>query len=554
METHYQTGWVAERASDLVEKSQFELHRSADRMFNYLALLQWFAAIAVATLITPRTWLADTSFLDFQLPLAILAGGLLTLIPLLMTRLRPASTMTRHVIAVCQMGWSILFIHLTGGRIETHFHIFGSLALLSIYRDWRVLVTASLVVALDHLIRGLWWPMSVFGVPNSTSLRWIEHAAWIAFADCFLLLACRRGNRLANQLCLRQAELEQTNRDVEKIIWARTKDLKEANRKLKCEVKTRVRAETEREKLTRKLLLASRQAGMSEIATGVLHSVGNVINSINVSTDTILDRLANCRIDRLREAVQMINQDPAELATFLTENEKGRQLNQYLLMATDKLHDQHQSIHEEIVSMRNNVAHVVEIVSMQQTYASVGGVTEEFSIQDVLEDAININIADGLQPEIEIVRNCGDLPLIWSERHKVLQILVNLISNAKHSVMHSARQPRRIEVSTAINESNMISVSVKDSGVGISSENLSRIFQHGFTTRKNGHGFGLHSSVLTAHELNGNLECTSDGRGCGAEFVLTLPVTEVPVNSVHAAKFFIPSFNSSLADATYTES
>ena len=230
METHYQTGWVAERASDLVEKSQFELHRSADRMFNYLALLQWFAAITVATLITPRTWLADTSVLDFQLRLAILAGGLLTLIPLLMTRLRPASTMTRHVIAVCQMGWSILFIHLTGGRIETHFHIFGSLALLSIYRDWRVLVTASLVVALDHLIRGLWWPMSVFGVPNSTSLRWIEHAAWIAFASCFLLLACRRGNRLANQLCLRQAELEQTNSDVEKIIWARTKDLKEANR------------------------------------------------------------------------------------------------------------------------------------------------------------------------------------------------------------------------------------------------------------------------------------------------------------------------------------
>jgi signal transduction histidine kinase len=548
MDHQFQPEWVDDRASELVAKRKSALHRSADRTFIVLGFVQWIAALGVAAWITPGTWIGETIYVDAQFSITVSLGGLLALIPYLMTRLFPAAPATRHLIAASQMGWSLLFIHLSGGRLETHFHIFGSLALLSFYRDWKLLLTATLVVAIDHGLRGAWWPMSVFGIESASPFRWIEHTAWILCADLFLALACARGNRLDDQLCRRQAELEQINKNVEQIVWSRTKDLKEANRKLKGEVKTRVKAETEREKLTRKLILASRQAGMSEVATGVLHSVGNVINSINVSTDTILDQLDDCRIDRLKEAVDLIPQDADQLARFLADSMKGQRVVDYLAQVTDKLRQQLRDIHKEVVSMRSNVAHVVEIVAMQQTYASVGGVSEEFAIHDVCEDAIHINLADDPAAGISVVRDYGDLPLICTERHKVLQILVNLINNSKYAVTQTGCLERRIEIATSI-QGNVICVRVKDSGVGIPEVNLAQIFQHGFTTRKDGHGFGLHSSVLTAHELNGNLECACGGEGQGAEFVLTLPVSEVAVARASAPKYVIPSFNSNPADA-----
>jgi hypothetical protein len=138
---------------------------------------------------------------------------------------------------------------MAGGRVETHFHIFASLALLTFYRDWKILVTASIVVVLDQLVRGHSWPMSVFGKPEVSPFRWLEYVGWILISDLILLSACFQGNHLSSQLCHRQAQLEQANRDVEELVWSRTKDLKSAHRSLKKAARMPALAESESSRL-----------------------------------------------------------------------------------------------------------------------------------------------------------------------------------------------------------------------------------------------------------------------------------------------------------------
>jgi len=202
---------VASRTREIWRERMDDLCRYTDRMFAVLMLLQWAGAIILALVVSPRTWIGTTSTVHLHVWAAILLGAALNTLPLYLVLRHPGRPITRHVIAVAQMIWSAILIHLTGGRIETHFHVFGSLAFLAFYRDWRVLVTASTVVALDHWARGVWWPQSVFGVLASSPYRWVEHAAWVGFGDVFLTLSCLRGQREMEQASQRQAELEREN-------------------------------------------------------------------------------------------------------------------------------------------------------------------------------------------------------------------------------------------------------------------------------------------------------------------------------------------------------
>jgi diguanylate cyclase (GGDEF)-like protein len=187
-------------AADAVEAELRRLYTSVcariDRRFAWLMLLQWAAAIVIALWVSPLTWAGDTSFLHPHVTLAILYGGLLTLVPVSLTRIAPGQRITRLTIAVMQMLMSSLLIHLTGGRIETHFHIFGSLAFLAFYLDWQVLLLASVTVVLDHLLRGIFLPFSIFGVYTVQPWRWLEHVGWVVFCDIFLILGCEE--RLCN--------------------------------------------------------------------------------------------------------------------------------------------------------------------------------------------------------------------------------------------------------------------------------------------------------------------------------------------------------------------
>jgi two-component system, sensor histidine kinase and response regulator len=219
--------WL-KRAEEIFHAHQQRIFKSTDRLFAGLMLIQWLVALAAAFWITPRTWAASTYSPIWA---AFWLGGAISLLPGLLALKWPGRSLTRYTIATCQLLMSALLIHLTGGRIETHFHVFGSLAILAFYRDWRVLIPATLVTAGDHLLRGMFWPESVYGVTATSHWRWLEHTGWVIFEDIFLYLACLRSTQEMREIAQRQAGLEDFNEKIEQKVQERTVSLK-ANEEL----------------------------------------------------------------------------------------------------------------------------------------------------------------------------------------------------------------------------------------------------------------------------------------------------------------------------------
>jgi diguanylate cyclase (GGDEF)-like protein/PAS domain S-box-containing protein len=219
---------VSQRAEALFHRHRSDLLRTTDLLFAGLLAFQWPAAILTALVISPRAWAGAASWVHPHVWAAIAVGGVLVSLPITLALARPGSAATRHSIAVAQMLMGALLIHLSGGRIETHFHVFGSLAFLAFYRDWTVLVTASVVVAADHLLRGFFWPQSVYGVALIQPWRWVEHAGWVIFEDLFLVRSCRRGIREMWVIAERQAALEVLHGQIERQVAARTAELYES--------------------------------------------------------------------------------------------------------------------------------------------------------------------------------------------------------------------------------------------------------------------------------------------------------------------------------------
>ncbi len=281
--------------------------------------------------------------------------------------------------------------------------------------------------------------------------------------------------------------------------------------------------EAELEKANKELLQASRQAGMAEVATGVLHNVGNVLNSVNVSSTLVADNIRKSKVANLSKVVTLMREQEADLAGFLTLDPKGRQLPGYLAQLAEHLAGEQTVALKELAQLQKNIEHIKDIVAMQQSYAKVSGLTETVRINDLLEDALRMNASALARHEVETIREFADVPPITIEKHKILQILVNLIRNAKYACDESGRPDKRLTLRVASGDGR-IKISVMDNGVGIPAENLTRIFNHGFTTRKEGHGFGLHSGALAAKEMGGELLVQSDGPGQGATFTLDLPL------------------------------
>jgi PAS domain S-box-containing protein len=280
--------------------------------------------------------------------------------------------------------------------------------------------------------------------------------------------------------------------------------------------------EAELEQVHKQLLETSRQAGMTEIATNVLHNVGNVLNSVNVSASLVVESAKKSKAANLAKVAAMLREHEHDLGTYITSDTKGRQLPVYLgQLAEQFLTDQKTTV-SELDLLVKNIEHIKEIVAMQQNYAKVSGIKEIINVRELVEDGLRMNEGSLNRHQVQIIREFENVPPMNVEKHKVLQVLVNLIRNAKHACQDSARADRRLTVRVA-DGAGRIKISVMDNGVGIPAENLNRIFSHGFTTKKNGHGFGLHSGALAAKEMGGSLTVHSDGPGKGANFTLELP-------------------------------
>jgi len=762
---------IGARTTELLKEQWQNIIRHTDHLCSWLMVCQWLFAVSVAFWISPRTWSGVNSGVHPHVWLAVVLGGIITAFPVYLAWVQPGKVFTRHVIATGQMLMSAVLIHITGGRIETHFHVFGSLAILSFYRDWRVLMTATTVVATDHLIRGIFWPQSVYGVLSAPLWRTFEHAGWVIFEVTFLIIAIRKSHTEMLLVAERQAKLEALNESIEKTVAERTAQLTRENRNrlesqalyhslveqlpagvfrkdiagryvfvnswfcklrgkkpeeilgktpaelaplepdenharllrrgvshhqeivrtgksiedvethadavgmtrhlqviktpvfgadggvagtqgIQFDITERKRAEAElayeqyllnslldnsdeqiyfkdadsrfircsnsvarlfgvddpakligksdrdffsaehtqealedertiiqtgrsligkmeketwpdgritwaltskmplRDKngrisgtfgvsknitelkeaeaklkqIHKQLIDASRQAGMAEVATSVLHNVGNVLNSVNVSSSLIADKVRSSKISNLSKVVALIRAHENNLGDFFTNHPKGRQVIGYIAELGTHLVEEQQEILREAASLVNNIVHIKEIVTMQQSYARISGLVESVKVVDLVEDAVHMNNGSLDRHEVKVVRDFAEVGPVLVEKHKVLQILVNLIRNAKHACDDSGRADKEIILRVA-NGNNRIKISVTDNGIGILPENLTRIFSHGFTTRKGGHGFGLHSGALAAKELGGSLSAFSEGSGRGATFTLELPTT-----------------------------
>ncbi len=509
------------RAQRLAERHLHEVYVKTDRLMLVILLCQWAFALGLALTISPYGWSGKVKSIHIHVQLAVLLGAVLNAMPVYLILRHPGRWFTRQAVAATQMLWSALLIHLTGGRIETHFHVFGSLAFLAFYRDWRVLPTATAVVVADHLVRGLLWPESVYGIVNPEWWRFLEHAFWVVFEDIVLFLGCRRGAEEISLIAAREASLEELNGTLEDRVASRTAELTDSNEQLEESLRKLQQAQ-------RQLMDASRRAGMAEVATNVLHNVGNVLNSVNVSADVVSSLFRKSEALGVVKLSELLGRQGDDLGRFLSSDPRGKQVPAYLEALAESITAERTTISDELVLLGRNIEHIKTIIGLQQANAKAAGVVERVSLAAALEEAIQLRDLSKDLAGIEVRRDFADLPEIQIDRHRLLQIVMNLLSNARHAILDSAAPARRLTVRTRQLSGERVALEVEDSGCGIAPENLPLIFAHGFTTKKDGHGFGLHSSACAAAELGGSLTAQSDGRGKGARFTLVLPMAPQP--------------------------
>lgn len=284
-------------------------------------------------------------------------------------------------------------------------------------------------------------------------------------------------------------------------------------------------AEAKIKELNQRLLVTARRAGMSEIATSILHNIGNVLNSSNISLNLLKDSFTQPYHQKFLKVIGMIKEHLDDLPDYLTNDTKGKLIPEYLIAMAEMIENEYQKNTEELNSIDSDLQHIKGIVAMQQTFSGVSGVAEKIFIPELIETALQMSSNPAKDCAIEMVKQYIASPFIITDKSKLLQILVNLIQNAKDAVWkNSGNKEKQIKFIVEGDGQKRINIQVMDNGIGIPAEYLSRIFSFGFTTKKSGHGFGLHSCALSAQDMGGSLKAESKGLGEGAAFILTLPV------------------------------
>jgi C4-dicarboxylate-specific signal transduction histidine kinase len=403
-----------------------------------------------------------------------------------------------------------LYLRSDYGRVYgdlLHLYLFALAAVLALSSGIAFAISSQLQRVISVPIQKLAETARVIAARNDYSLRAekVEADEIGAFTDTF--------NHMLEQIQYQDATLQAVQNTLEHQV-----------EELQHEIAERKRAEEEVEALHNQLVEASRHAGMAEVATGVLHNVGNVLNSVNVSSTLLADRLRKSRALNVTRAAELLRERNGDLARWLSEDERGKMLPGYLADLGKHLATEHSEMTMELELLVKNVEHIKEIVAMQQNYAKVSGFIELLPLEKLVEDALQMNAAAFERHRVRVVRSFESVPNVRVDKHKVLQILVNLLRNAKYAM--DATTERRLDLRIERAGTETVRIIVRDTGCGIPEENLTRIFSHGFTTKKDGHGFGLHSGAIAAKEMGGILTAESEGAGRGATFMLELPIAE----------------------------
>ncbi len=288
-----------------------------------------------------------------------------------------------------------------------------------------------------------------------------------------------------------------------------------------------------------KLVTSARQAGMAEIANSVLHNVGNVLNSLTVSASLIQDKVRDSKLGGLSQAVGMLQAQAGSLGEFLTHDPKGSRLVPYLGKLAETLEGERTAVLAELDVLARSIDHVKDVVATQQSYSGTVSIVEPVKVDDLIDDALRMSGGILTRGHIAVVKQLMPLPVLLLDRHLILQILVNLLTNARQATESTSDRSHQITIATQVVEGEgapCVRICVSDDGEGITQENLARLFTHGFTTRKTGHGFGLHSGILAAQTMGGTLIAHSDGQGCGAAFTLELPMRIAEESQLEGAR------------------
>ncbi|MEZ5973956.1 MAG: ATP-binding protein [Planctomycetota bacterium] len=513
---------VAERTEALLARHRRAIHVHTDKLFIKLMITQWVAGILCAVFISPRTWEGASSGAHPHLWVALFLGGLITVIPVVIAVQQPGTALSRHSIALGQAFTSALLIHLSGGRIETHFHIFGSMAFLAFYRDWKVLVTASVVTAVDHFLRSLYWPESVFGVLLTSPWRWVEHAAWLLFENFFLVIACIRGQEELRSIAKHRAEVETTADKVANEVLLRTAELRASNASLKSEVEERMRAQEERDQLGAQLLSAQKLEAVGQLAAGIAHEINTPTQYVGDNT-RVLQEAFDDLMPILRTARELCARAQDADSPCAITNALREQLEQ---ADVDYLIDE---VPHAIVQSLDGIERVTKIVRAMKEFSHPGS-----------EDAVDVDINHALASTIAVATNewkyvaevetrfDGALPMVPCLPGELNQVFLNILVNAAHAIADQVADSGdlgTITVSTEQDEEHAI-VRISDTGGGIPEDVQTRIFDPFFTTKEVGKGTGQGLAIARAVivKKHGGILDFESTPGRGTEFRIRLPL------------------------------
>ncbi len=296
-----------------------------------------------------------------------------------------------------------------------------------------------------------------------------------------------------------------------------------ANAQLKNEILRREAAQESMDLLNQELVTASRRAGMAEIATSVLHNIGNVLNSVNVTANLVMEKVLASKMFNLTKLSGLLEEHKHDMSNFVLATPQGQGIPNYVTQLSKCWELESTELMDSFNTLNKHIQHIKEIVAMQQGLSGVISVIEPVEVKALIDDAVQLNDSLSLRKEIHISYELNYIGIISTDRVKVLQILVNIVKNSLEALQESQTEHKKMLIKSVLVNNNAI-ISIIDNGVGIAKENLDKIFSHGFTTKKTGHGYGLHNCILSAKELGGNLTVESAGLGQGVTFNLSLPI------------------------------
>ena len=471
---------IESRAQMLVDSQLTRLHCRVDRLFAGLMVFQWMAAILAALFLSPLTWIGATSQIHLHVWASVLLGGVITSLPVFLALNRPGRVVTRHIIAISQMLMSALLIHVTGGRIETHFHVFGSLAFLAFYRDWKVIITATVIVAIDHFVRGVFWPQSVFGVFSAGHWRWLEHVGWVVFENVFLLKSIRDSIAEMKRIAMGHARLESTNEIIEAVVDDRTAELVASQEKLA---------------IAKDLAEGANQAKSAFLAN-MSHEIRTPMNGIIGMTELALDTQLDAE---QREYLATVRSSADNLLTLIND-----------ILDFSKIEAGKMEFVNSVFSLRESIGDCLSTLALR---AHAKGLELAFEVKPDVHDFV-----------------VGDV-------QRLRQVFVNLVGNA---IKFTEKGEVVVRIENANGASNIgqiktedpieLHFSVTDTGMGMNPEKVELVFSpfeqaDSSTTRKyGGTGLGLAISRQLVDMMHGKIWAESElGQGSTFHFQLKLP-------------------------------